>query len=301
MQENFYEEELETWLRAGRIGAEAREYARTLIKPGVSLVEVAEKVEEKIRQLGGVPAFPVQLSLNSFAAHYCPDIEDKTLLKEEDLVKVDLGVSVEGCISDTAFTAYLGSDEKILRLISASQNALKNAAKEVKFGAEIGRIGRIIQDSITSLGFSPVRNLSGHGLGKFQIHTSPTIPNFAVSSKSLFSVQAVAIEPFATDGVGIVEDSGVPNVFALTNKKPVRDPITRKVLSLILEYNGLPFARRWLEYKFSKGEVNFALRNLLRDEIITEYPPLAEISNGMVSQAEHTFLILKDKTIMSTE
>jgi methionyl aminopeptidase len=286
---------------AGRIGAEALNYGRSLIKEGASLVEIADKVEAKIVQLGGGIAFPVQISRNHLAAHYCPDIEDRTVLEAGDVVKIDLGVSIDGFLSDTACTLYLGEDPDIQNLVEASRSALQNVSKIIKSGVEIGTLGSEIQRTITSMGFSPIRNLSGHGLGRFQVHAAPTIPNFSVSSKNVLGVQAVAVEPFATTGVGIVENSGIPNVFLLNVKRPVRDRIVRKVLSAISGYNGLPFARRWLERLFPKAEVNYALRQLVRDELITEYPPLGEISGGLVSQAEHTFLLLRDRTIISTE
>ena len=299
-EEKFRIEDIEKWKRAGRIGAEAREYGKSLMKEGAALADIAEKIEAKVAQLGGMMAFPAQISRNYLAAHYCPDIEDKTILENGDMTKLDLGVSIDGCISDTACTVYLGDDTAMKNLVEASLAALENVSKMIRDGIEIGKIGTEIQRTITSMGFSPIRNLSGHGLGKFSIHCDPSIPNFATTSKNLLSNQAIAIEPFATTGTGIVVDSGTANVFSMPHKKPVRDAITRKVLAQIEEYNGLPFARRWLEKKFSRAEAAFALRNLIKNDVLVEYPPLAEVSKGMVSQAEHTFLIIKDGVIITT-
>jgi methionyl aminopeptidase len=271
------------------------------MKEGALLVDVVEKIEEKVSQLGGAMAFPAQISRNNLAAHYCPDIEDKTELLLGDMAKLDLGINIEGCISDTACTVYLGEDERMKSLADASRLALDNVSKIMKDGIEIGKIGEEIQRTISSMGFSPIRNLSGHGLAKFNIHSEPSIPNFATTSTHRLSMQAVAIEPFATFGAGKIVESGNANVFAMIQHKQARDNITRKVLAFIEDYDGLPFARRWLEQEFPRAEVAFALRNLVNNEVIMEYPPLGEISKAMVSQAEHTFLLTKDGVIISTK
>ena len=151
-------------------------------------------------------------------------------------------------------------------------------------------------------GFAPVRNLSGHGLGKFEVHIRPTIPNYDNGdSTELKQGDVVAIEPFATNGEGIVIETSNPGVFALTNKKPVRDATTRIILKEIEKYKGLPFAKWWLEEKFPSFKVNFALKRLANNGIITEYSPLAEREKGLVSQAEHTILVEEKKAFVLTK
>lgn len=282
------QEIIEKYKKAGRIAAQVLEYGRNLIKKGSSLLDVTEKTEAKIFELGAKPAFPVQLSINHIAAHSCPEEDDKTVFSDQ-VVCLDVGVHIDGYIGDNACTVDLSGNYN--NLVKASREALEEAIKVVKEGVTLGEIGRAIHDTIVKYGFSPVRNLSGHGLDKFMQHTKPSIPNFDTNDKSKIEKgMAFAIEPFASTGAGIVQDSGVGTVFALVNEKPVRSPITRKVLKEIETYNGLPFAKRWLTKKFG-AKANFALRDLLLNGIIADYKPLGDVSKGMVSQAEHSFLI----------
>lgn len=290
-------EELEKWRKASRIAAEALDYGKSLIKKGNTVLEVAEKVEEKIRQLGGKPAFPTQLSLNHVAAHSCPASEDKTVFNNQ-VVKLDTGVHVDGCIGDAACTVDLSSENK--ELVEAAEKALEEAISVIRPGIMTFEIGQIIQDVISSYGFAPVRNLSGHGLEKFDVHSKPSIPNFNNNdSTELKEGQIIAIEPFATAGSGIVVEASNAEVFTLKEKKPVRDPTTRLVLNEIEKFEGLPFAKRWLTKKFSAFKVNFAIKQLINNEMLIQYPPLAEKEKKPVSQAEHTVLIKEKPEVLT--
>ena len=279
---------IEKYKKAGRIAAEVLEYGKGMIKKDASLFDVTEKTEAKILELGAKPAFPVQMSLNHVAAHSCPEEDDKTTFSDQ-VVCLDVGVHIDGYIGDNACTVDLSG--KYGDLVKASKEALEEAIKVVKVGAALGEIGRAIHDAIVKYGFSPVRNLSGHGLGRFTQHTKPSIPNFDTGDKTTIEKGMVfAIEPFASTGAGIVQDSGVGTVFALINKKPVRSSITREVLKEIETYEELPFAKRWLTKKFG-AKANFALRELQQNGIIKDYNPLADANKGIVSQAEHSLLI----------
>jgi len=185
-------------------------------------------------------------------------------------------------------------------LVDAAQKALEEALKVVGIGTTLGEIGKAIHEAITSYGYSPVRNLSGHGIEVYNIHTKPTVPNFDTGDKTaLEKGQVIAIEPFASNGAGIVQDSGVPTVFMMQNKRPVRNIITRKVLQKIEDYEGLPFAKRWLTKEFG-AKANFALREMTQLGIIEQFPPLADAKKGMIAQAEHTVLI-EDEPIILTK
>jgi methionyl aminopeptidase len=185
-------------------------------------------------------------------------------------------------------------------LVKASREALENALKKVGIGATLGEIGKEIHDTIVSYGFSPVRNLSGHGLGKFDIHTSPTIPNFDTGDETeLEEGMAIAIEPFATKGEGIIYESGNPGVFQLIAKKPVRNPFTRNAIKEIDKLNGLPFAKHWLQAKLGKAQAAFALREMEQLDIIRGYPPLVDKGHGLVSQAEHSVIILEKPIVIT--
>jgi len=282
-------EDIEKWRKAGSIAAEAREHSKTILKKGMLLLDFAEKVEEKIRQLGGEPAFPINISLNDVAAHYTPVPGDKTLF-EDQVVKVDLGVHVDGCVGgDTAYTVDLSG--KYSELVRASENALKAAIEAVKADASLGKIGASIHREITSMGFSPIINLSGHGLGKFSVHQSPTIPNYDTGDRrKLEKGQVIAIEPFATNGKGEIYESTNSSIFSFLARKPVRNVIARSVLGDIEKFGILPFAARWLANAESP-RTSYGLRELVRAGILREYPPLPDKNHGMVTQAEHSLLI----------
>lgn len=283
-------ENLADWRKAGKIAAEALEYGRTLIKKKASLLEVSDKVEAKIAQLGGKPAFPVQLSCDHFAAHCCADEDDKTIL-DSQVVSLDVGVHINGAVGDTALTVDLSG--KYSDLVKASKEALDAAEKVLQVGAELRKIGKAIQETIQSYGFSPIKNLSGHGLDLYNIHTSPTVPNFDNGNTAkLEKGQIIAIEPFATNGAGMIYETERANLFALKNPKPVRSPFAREVLQFIGEnYQTLPFTTRWLARKFGHGKTNLAIRELLNNGILDQFPPLPEKNKGIVTQAENSFLI----------
>jgi len=289
------EEIRQSYIKAGRISAEAIEFGRSLIQKGNSIFDVTEKIEKKIYELGGKPAFPVQFALDSVAAHFCIE-EGDGLIFDEQVVSLDLGVHINGAIGDTAYTVDLSG--KYNELVLAAQKALEEALKIVNVGTELRQIGKAINDTIKGYGFNPVRNLSGHGLGLYGIHTEPTIPNIDNGDRTkLAKGMTFAIEPFATTGAGVVHESGLATVFMLEHPKPVRSPITREILKEISSYEGLPFAKWWLTKKFG-AKANFALRELKQLGMIHEFPPLVEAGKGIVSQAEHSVLIGDDSEVI---
>lgn len=288
-------EDIEKLKKAGKITAQVREYGKGLVVKDALMVDVLDKIEEKIIELGGKPAFPAQISCNHIAAHYCPDDEDKTVFSDQ-LVCLDVGVHVDGFIGDTAVTVDLSG--KYNDLIKAAEEALENAIKIIKPGVTLGEIGKAIQETIQSYNFAPVKNLSGHGLGKYEVHTKPNIPNFDNGNQTKIEKGMVfAIEPFASTGAGVVQDSGTATVFELTNKKPVRTMITRQVLKEIESYDNLPFTTRWLTRKFG-AKAKFALREMGQLGMLHEHPPLADKDKGMISQAEHSILVDDDGNVV---
>jgi methionyl aminopeptidase len=289
------QEEVEKLKKAGKIAAQVLEFGRGLIKKDVSLLEVCKKTEEKIFELGAKPAFPAQISCNHIAAHYCPDEDDKIVFSDQ-VACLDVGVHVDGFIGDNAVTVDLSGKNE--NLVKASREALENAIKTVKVGVTLGEIGRAIQDTIQKYGFAPVRNLCGHGLGKYSQHTKPSIPNFGNGDNTKIKEGMVfAIEPFASTGAGIVQDSGIATVFSLENKKPARNAITRQALKEIEGYDNLPFTTRWLTKKFGV-KAKFALREMEQLGMLHSYAPLADKDKGIVSQAEHSILVDDDGNVV---
>lgn len=289
---------LESYKKAGSIAAQALEYGKTLIKPGNSLKESCDKIEEKIIELGGGIAFPAQISLNDTAAHFCPDADDEIIFKDQ-VCCLDVGAHIDGYIGDNACTIDLS--EKNDELVKASRDALNNALKIIRPGITTGEIGKVIEDTITSMGFQPIRNLSGHGLSQYNIHDEPSIPNFDTKEETILEEDdVIAIEPFATDGIGMIGDKGEATVFCMMNKKPVRMPFVREILKQIESYDHLPFTKRWLTEKQTLPKVNLAMNQLKALSIIKGYPPLVEARSGIITQAEHS-LIVKEKSIILTQ
>ncbi len=290
------QETIEKYKKAGKIAKDALVYGKELIRKGALVLDVCDKVEQKIIELGADIAFPTQISMNDVAAHYCPEDDDETKF-EDQLVSLDVGVHVDGCIGDNACSVDLSG--KQTELIKASQEALKAAIETVNVGVKLARIGRAIEDAITPYGFKPVRNLSGHGLDFYNIHCPPTIPNFDTKGEEVLEKGVIAIEPFATNGAGLIQEKGKASVFSLTGKKSVRIGFVRNIQKEIEKYNGLPFTPRWLTKKFSEAQVSYAFNQFKQLEILKEYPPLAERQNGLVSQAEHS-LVVDDEIIVLT-
>jgi methionyl aminopeptidase len=279
--------------KAGRVAAAALKYGARQIKPGANMGEVLDSVEEYILKHGCGLAFPAQSSIGNVAAHFCPKDTDEVIYKDGDVVKLDLGAHHEGYIGDNAVTVSLGGEHK--DLCDAALEALNAAQKVLRPGCTPHEVGVAIQSTLADRGFRPIRNLSGHGLGRFEIHTSPSMPNFPTGETGkLVENQVVAVEPFATNGTaGMIYNGSNPTIFSLTAVKPLRTPYARDVYSLVKEYQGLPFTTRWLTRKLG-GKALLGMQEMKRAGMIAEYPPLLERSGGLVAQQENSFIITKN-------
>ena len=277
---------LEKYRKAGQILAEVLAEAGPRVVVGASLLDVANFVEDAIRSRGANPAFPCNISLDRNAAHYTPSPNDSSRFAE-NMVKLDVGVHVDGYIADAAITVDLGGHDK---LVEASQAALDAALDIVGLGADTAQIGKAIEQAITGYGYRPVYNLTGHGLSRYLAHDEPAVPNRAMEKGTILKDgDVIAIEPFATNGSGRISESLINEIYGFSASRPVRLPAARTLLKEISEsYKTLPFARRWL-----KGErVEYALMQLLRSEAVHRYPVLWEVEGALVSQAEHTVVVL---------
>lgn len=285
---------------AGRITAEVREFGRSLVRPGVRLATVVESCDARIRELGAKTAFPAQISRNHIAAHYCPPPGDDTIADTGDILKLDLGAHVDGYVADTAVTVDLrdGADSM---LSMASKLALENVIAIAGPGVAISELGRTIHDTISSMGFRPVFNLTGHGVSRFVIHCAPHIPNFDDKRPGrLKAGQVVAIEPFATDGRGYIEEVGKAEVFQATREIKPKDRLPAKLARALESFQKLPFARRDLVRYMSPKEGEESLKLLKKKRLLREYPPLAEKPGTRISQHEHTLMITESGAEVTT-
>lgn len=289
----------QSYMKAGHAAAEALQYGKSLIKPGVKYLDVAEAVEARIHKLGCDLAFPCNISRNEIAAHYTPPAGDESVFTDKDIIKLDVGAQFEGYIGDNALTIDLTGT--YTDLVRASREAVEKVTKLAGVGVTLGEVGKAIAEMIESYGFKPVRNLSGHGVAKFHQHAPPTIPNYANNDPFEFiDGMSFASEPFATDGVGLINEKKPCYIYMVENKRPVRNQMSRDVLKEINKYGGLPFATRWLAKKFPIAKVNYAMRDLVQNGVLYEYGPLVEKAKGFVSQAEHTMVIFEGKLKVTT-
>jgi methionyl aminopeptidase len=289
----------EKLLKVGKIASQVRREGAKLFVPGASCLEVMDYCEDRIKNLGGQIAW-AQMAINDTAAHFCPKEGDETKLKEGDLVKIDIGVHQDGWIADNAMTVEVGDSDKHKDMIKAAQNALKSAIKLVEPGRQLWELGEAQFSEAEALGFTTIKNLSGHTLDQYKVHAGVSIPSFNNKDKTeLQEDWQIAIEPFITNGDGMIKEKGESTIYMIEKDKGVRSPYARKILDDVKSLNGLPFTTRWLTRKFGKGATALGLRELQKTGIINSYPPLVEVSSGMVSQFEHS-MIVKSKPIVYT-
>ena len=230
--------------RAGRITAEALLVAKEMIRPGVSTKEIDQKIRKFIESCGAVPSFlgyggfpgSACISVNDEVIHGIPSI--KRILKEGDIVKVDVGARFRGYNGDSARTFPVGKvSDEALRLISVTEKSFYEAMKVAKAGNRIGDIGHAVESFVISNGFSIVRDYVGHGVGA-DLHEDPEIPNFGVAGRGprLYADMTVAIEPMVNAGLGKVKtlsdgwtvvtadgklSAHYENSIAITNSDPI--------------------------------------------------------------------------------
>ncbi|MEA3248548.1 MAG: type II methionyl aminopeptidase [Nanoarchaeota archaeon] len=297
-------QELESYIKAGQISKEVKDFARSIIKPKMKLIDIAEEIDSKINELGGEPAFPVNLSLNEIAAHYTPTKDDETVA--EGILKIDLGVCIDGYIADTAFSIDLTEDGKFKEMIELNEKVLSNVTGIVKPGVRVHEVGDKAQETLEEWNknngsdFVMIKSLSGHSLDKDNIHAGLTISNYRNDNRTELE-GAFAIEPFVTTGVGDIYEGNAGGIYVLQSNEPVRDRDAREVLKFVKEkYKTRPFCRRWLE-KEGFGKLKFVISSLVRQGVLHEYPMLIEKSKAPVSQVENTFVVAEDEVLVTTK
>jgi methionyl aminopeptidase len=294
----------EKYKLAGVIAAEARDYGLNLIKQDVGLLDVANKVESKILDSGAKLAFPVNISINDIAAHYSPKHDENSIFKKGDVVKLDVGAHVDGYIADTAVTVEIGTN-KYDDMIKAVDDALDTAISLIKPGVNLSELGRSVQKTVDSYGFKSIDNLTGHSLQRYTLHsgmTIPSVPDMLNKSKPKKD-DAIAIEPFVTNGVGHVKSGAGSNIYLCQPSpklfKLIRDKNSKIMFSKIKnKFGTLPFAQRWFENMFPNNPI--ILRKLQFQGAIKHYPQLIEAKKGIVTQKEHTVIVTENGCKVTT-
>lgn len=200
-------EQIELMKEAGRRTALAREYAGSLIKPGITTGEIDKKVGEFIRDNGGKPSF---LNYNGFPGNMCISVNDEVVhgipgareLKNGDIVSLDVGVYYKGYHGDSAKTFPVGEISKeAQQLIDITRESFYKGMEKAVAGNRVGDIGHAVQAFVEGYGYAPVRVLTGHGVGK-NLHEDPEVLNFgkAHTGDTLKEGMVIAIEPMINQG-----------------------------------------------------------------------------------------------------
>jgi methionyl aminopeptidase len=199
--------EIETMSRAGAVVARTLEVLGALVKPGVTTAELDDAAEEHIRSEGGSPTFKgyrgfpaaICTSPNSMVVHGIPG---SYRLAEGDLLSVDVGVTLDGFVADSAYTFAVGDvDGDAERLLEVCQAALAAGIEQARAGNHVQDISAAVQRTTEEAGFSVVRSLVGHGIGR-SMHEEPQVPNFGEPGRGplLQPGMTLAIEPMINAG-----------------------------------------------------------------------------------------------------
>ena len=296
------EEDLEKQKQACKIAREIRIEMRQTITEGMPIIDICEKVEGMTREKGGKPAFPCNVSINEVAAHYTSPPNDKQTVPEKGVVKVDIGVHVDGYIADTATTVCF--DPEYMDMVNTAEEALEKAVEILRPGLSVTRFGSTIQKTIKTRGFKPVSNLTGHLIRRYIIHAGKSLPNaFNLSTSRLKEGEVYGVEPFVTlaDADGRVDNISEAYIFRYQKHKSLKSPYAKKILKYLKNnFMTLPFTERWLTKFASSNEYKDAFAELLSSKSVISYPVFVEASGKPVAQAEYTILIVKDGCVVLT-
>lgn len=286
--------------KAGKIAAKARDDTADKLEPGMKILEVCEYAESRITEMGAKPAFPCNVSIDHIAAHYTSPRNDDSTIPDSGLVKLDIGVHVDGYIADTARTVDM--DGELEAFIAATDDALQEAISLMRPGVSLGEVGSKIEEVIRAYGLRPIRNLSGHQMKRFRLHAGKQVPNVKQRFTDKIEVGDIyAIEPFATTGTGKVADTKYTYIFSNTRTEASLDDVTQKLRDHLLKtYGPLPFAARWVGTRDGDLNVEKEFTKLLDSNAIKAYPVLVEKGNRPVSQSEHTVFVGRGRTLTLT-
>jgi len=297
----FSDEVIKKLIKAGEIAKKALRHAERVTKPGVKVLDLANSIEKYVEDIGGKLAFPVNIGVNTVAAHYTPVYMDDTIIPDNSVVKIDLGVHVDGYIADTALTVCFNPVYE--GLLEATRKSLEKALEVIKPGIRASEIGKIIENTIRSHGYKPIKNLSGHGIERYTIHSGVIIPNYndLLNVHRLYS-GVYAIEPFATNGAGLVKELNQVTIYALrSTSRELPDEVKSFYEKIYNDRRELPFTTRWyIQSNTDVNKVRETIATLKKYKLLVEYPVLVEKENGLVSQFEHTIIVTRKEVIVTT-
>ncbi|KAI0537162.1 peptidase M24, structural domain-containing protein [Xylaria digitata] len=305
---------LNDYRQAAETHRQVRQWAQRNIKPGQTLTEIANGIEDSVRRLVGHDGlaegdalkagmgFPTGLNLDHIAAHYSPNAGNKTVLQQNNVMKVDIGVHVNGRIVDSAFT--MSFDPMYDNLLAAVKDATNTGVKEAGIDVRLGELGGLIQEAMesyeceingTTYPIKSIRNLSGHTILPYSIHGTKSVPIVkSADTTKMEEGDVFAIETFGSTGKGYVDDQGEVSHYALRGDAPkvdLRLTSAKSLLNVIKKNFGtIPFCRRYLD-RLGQDKYLLGLNNLVQSGIVEDYPPLLDKKGSYTAQFEHTILL----------
>ncbi|RMJ26018.1 hypothetical protein PHISP_03100 [Aspergillus sp. HF37] len=305
---------LQEYRQAAEVHRQVRQYAQKNIRPGQTLTEIAEGIEDGVRALTGHSGleegdnlkggmgFPCGLSINNCAAHYTPNAGNKMVLQDGDVMKVDFGAHVNGRIVDSAFT--MAFDPVYDPLLAAAKDATNTGVREAGIDVRVCDVGSAIQEAMESYEVElngtmhPVkciRNLNGHNIDQHVIHGGKSVPIVKGGDQTKMEEGEVfAIETFGSTGKGYVRDDMETSHYALAPDAPnvpLRLASAKNLLNTINKNFGtLPFCRRYID-RLGVEKYLLGLNNLVSSGLVQDYPPLCDVKGSYTAQFEHTVLL----------
>ncbi|KAI1770166.1 peptidase M24, structural domain-containing protein [Hypoxylon cercidicola] len=312
--DNLNSDFLSDYRQAAEAHRQVRQWARKSIKPGQKLIDIADGIEDSVRRLVGHDGlsegdaiiagmgFPTGLNLDAIAAHYSPNAGDKTVLQHSNVMKVDIGIHVNGRIVDSAFT--MAFDPTYDDLLAAVKDATNTGVREAGIDVRLGELGGLIQETMesyeceingTTYPIKSIRGLCGHTILPYSIHGTKSVPAVKTGDTTKMEEGDVfAIETFGTTGTGRVYDQGEVSHYALRSDAPkvdLRLTSAKSLLSTIKKnFSTIPFCRRYLD-RIGQEKYLLGLNNLVRAGIVEDYPPLVDKKGSYTAQFEHTILL----------
>ena len=323
---------LKNFIKAGKIHRKVRDYITPHLTPGIKYVNIVKSIENKIAdeintlnkcsetpQVNNGVAFPTGISVNNVAAHFTPSYKDESILKSSDVMKIDYGVHIDGCIVDSAFTINL--NEEYSEILNASREAVNGVIKNMGVDSRFGDLSSISQEIVESYEYNGkplkvVDKLAGHNILPWKIHAGKLLFGMPQNDKEYDDLkvadgEVMAIEIFVSNGDGdcqlgtnplnyshyMVKES-VKQIPLFSNKK------TNEVSKIITSHlNRLPFCPRFID-NINKTHTNYLpnLKELFNNGYIDIYPPLLETDNeSKVAQFEHSVYVSENKKIVLSQ
>lgn len=287
---------------------QTRQYMQKWIKPGMTMIEICEELENTARKMIGEKgleaglAFPTGCSRNHCAAHYTPNAGDPTVLQYDDVTKIDFGTHIKGRIIDCAFT--LSFNPKYDKLLEAVKDATNTGIREAGIDVRLCDIGAAIQEVMESYEVEldgktyqvkSIRNLNGHSISPYRIHSGKTVPIVKGGETTRMEEnEFYAIETFGSTGRGMVHDDMDCSHYMKNFEAPfvpLRLQSSKQLLGLINKNFGtLAFCKRWLD-RAGATKYQMALKDLCDKGVVEAYPPLCDVKGCYTAQYEHTIML----------